>query len=552
MVTEALKPSFLEDNMEMTNNFRISDVYEEKVFDEIFNYQLEIGNLIKTDYSSNVWTFYYGTRQTKNKFNFTKIHSSKTNSLDEVANVEMVLKAWVLSNIDEERSIESLKKYFDYITEFLLLSDFFSINKMDVCRESLMSCDDRKRWNLCIPTLNLLDFLDNSSFNTYYEFLINIKNTINLENVSGKTRSLPNVKDVLNFSKIVDTFESNLVNKSTDYYSYFPIILWWKLGNIIPMRPSEFVSINKKSLSIENNKHYIKLPRIKLKKNSRRIQIVSKIAIPEEIYTLINGYLSATSNDSERTNLFSVKLNPILNVSKYIDFNYTLMSRLLSNFYENIASLQYNGVFNEKVRLNDTRHFAFINLMRQGYHPVEIARLGGHTSLQAQYHYQQHLDYWVEFESLQLLYSSSKAIFNSDNEYYPVNIEFILDKVLHPIEPTYKGKLKLGYCTDSLQRCRTKRCITCLSWGIDIDEFKQKRKEITLQLKELENGIDRALSTLKKLYEIALNNCFKDDNFSNLNPNFQKDLYNARLKLDEQQQLLTKFQYNILKGKLND
>lgn len=152
-----------------------------------------------------------------------------------MVDVKKTLKAWILSNIDENRSIESLKKYYDYVVEFLLLSDFFSINQLDLCEEYLMSCDDRKRWNMCVPTLNLLDFLDNSLFNDYYRFLINIKNTINMDNVPGKTRSLPNVKDVLNLSKVINSFEQTIEYRSDEYYSYFPIILWWKIGNIIPI-----------------------------------------------------------------------------------------------------------------------------------------------------------------------------------------------------------------------------------------------------------------------------------------------------------------------------
>ncbi|WP_342534991.1 site-specific integrase [Lysinibacillus sp. FSL K6-1151] len=552
MAIEVLDSYVKDADIESTNNFRISDAYDNQMFEDIFYDQIEQGNLITTDYNSLTWNFYYKTRQTPNKFDFNKINIYGSKKLDETVNIELVLKAWVLSNISD-RSIESLKKYFDYTVEFLLMSDFFSKSKLDFCNEFLMSNDDRKRWNLCIPILNLLDFLDNSSFDDYYKLLIQIKASINVENVSGQTRELPNVKDVLVISQIVDNFENNLEYKSDDYYVFFPIILWWKLTNIIPMRPSEFVSINKNALSIENGKFYISLPRIKIRKNSRRIQIVNKIAIPEEIYTLIKDYLFATNNDNERNNLFSVKgISKKLPVSsRYLDLNYEIMSRLLNRFYDSIVTVRYKAIFEEKVRLNDTRHFAFINLMRQGYHPVEIARLGGHTSLQAQYHYQQHLDYWVEFETLQLLYSTSKSIFDNDGgEHYPINIDFILNKVVHPIEPTYKAKLELGYCTDPLMLCRTKDCINCPNWGIDLDEFNAKKNIIKKRLQELESNIDKALTSLKKLYEITLNDCFNDDEFSNLNPLFQKELFNARLKLDEEQSKLSKFKYNILKGKI--
>ena len=66
-------------------------------------------------------------------------------------------------------------------------------------------------------------------------------------------------------------------------------------------------------------------------------------------------------------------------------------------------SLSLNKVINRKIRPNDTRHFAFLNLMTQGYHPVEIARFGGHVSIYSQYHYHQHLEYWVDSEVMELM-----------------------------------------------------------------------------------------------------------------------------------------------------
>lgn len=102
-------------------------------------------------------------------------------------------------------------------------------------------------------------------------------------------------------------------------------------------RPSEFVAITKNAISIENNQFYITLPRIKLQKNSRRIQIINKISIPSEIYYLIDQYLVSTTVDSERNTLFSVNLNPLVNNSKKVDLNYFLMSKLLNDFYENIV-----------------------------------------------------------------------------------------------------------------------------------------------------------------------------------------------------------------------
>src|SRR5699024_12777022 len=69
----------------------------------------------------------------------------------------------------------------------------------------------------------------------------------------------------------------------------------------------------------------------------------------------------------------------------------------------NINNFSSRKIVNRKIRPNDTRHFAFLNLMTQGYHPVEIARLGGHNSLNSQYHYHQHVEYWVASEVMELM-----------------------------------------------------------------------------------------------------------------------------------------------------
>ncbi|BCC00639.1 hypothetical protein BCJMU51_2846 [Bacillus cereus] len=56
-----------------------------------------------------------------------------------------------------------------------------------------------------------------------------------------------------------------------------------------------------------------------------------------------------------------------------------------------------------QLRPNDTRHLAFMSLMMQGYSPVEIARLGGHKTIQTQLHYSSHKEYWVDSEVFKLM-----------------------------------------------------------------------------------------------------------------------------------------------------
>ena len=73
----------------------------------------------------------------------------------------------------------------------------------------LYECDDRTRWNLCIPTLNFIDFMKKLMLNKLIKMLVDIKD-INVQKVGGMVRKLPPSNDVLTFSWVVESFLKNL------------------------------------------------------------------------------------------------------------------------------------------------------------------------------------------------------------------------------------------------------------------------------------------------------------------------------------------------------
>ncbi len=81
-------------------------------------------------------------------------------------------------------------------------------------------------------------------------------------------------------------------------------------------------------------------------------------------------------------------------------FNAGALLTLLERFYEDVVFKKYKLSVERKINLNDTRHITFTSLLLQGISPIEIARLGGHTTLKAQYHYQQNVRVLCEYRNL--------------------------------------------------------------------------------------------------------------------------------------------------------
>ncbi|MDY0409804.1 site-specific integrase [Paracerasibacillus soli] len=209
-------------------------------------------------------------------------------------------------------------------------------------------------------------------------------------------------------------------------------------------------------------------------------------------------------------------------------------------------NLDLEKVINRKIRPNDTRHFAFLNLMTQGYHPVEIARLGGHVSIYSQYHYHQHLEYWVDSEVLELMlkFSLNQNIGQHTKEIFDEK-EFKKKFILRPSEnKDVRIPLSIGYCTDPNQNCKVDDHVFCDAWRISFEEYKEKADIILKKINDKENMTKQLLQNLKDLYQIAMKG-FKEGLYSEKNVLFNRELIETSKQLKH-----SLYQLAILKEKV--
>jgi glucose-6-phosphate 1-dehydrogenase len=63
----------------------------------------------------------------------------------------------------------------------------------------------------------------------------------------------------------------------------------------------------------------------------------------------------------------------------------------------------------DRLTTGDARHYAFCNMMLQGFNMLSIARIGGHKTLRMQMHYHAHLEHFAVFRFIKAYDSSDEV-----------------------------------------------------------------------------------------------------------------------------------------------
>lgn len=501
------------------------------------------------DFNEDIWTLHDETTKTNRYIRYDCLSDILLTSTK--YELKTIVKCWAATLVDKGLSPRTISSKVNGLLQIVTLSNGFSKNSFDSSIENIEKSTSRSRLSLCNGVLNFFDYFPYADEEGIY--------TAKIWEIKSKTerkigiRELPSSQDILKFSMVVeDYFKSNL--SDDDYRKYFCIYLWWNLTTIIPLRISEFCDIKRNSLIQVDDGFLLKLPR--KKQNNRRIQVIDSILIPKRLAEAINAYEISTKEYGNSSTLISYLSLPFQ--KHYLDqkidtesFDSNIFSYILNDFYNEIVckrygfkimehenvkavehSLSLNKVINRKIRPNDTRHFAFLNLMTQGYHPVEIARLGGHVSIYSQYHYHQHLEYWVDSEVMELMlkFNLNRNIGQHTKDIFDEK-EFKERFILRPSEnKEVHIPLSIGYCTDPNQNCKVDDHVFCDAWRITFEEYKEKSDIILKKINDKENVTKQLIFNLKNLYQISIKG-FKNELYSEKNVLFNRELVETSKQL---------------------
>lgn len=471
------------------------DVVETHYYEEVNTVQYkEVFDLLKKEgyiksefFEDTIWLLPCDIKLRNFKFLF---------NLDLYKNMNNVLKGYILLKRLGGMTPASCYNIFSKLKTLLFKTD--GLSDVQKIKEIIAEMNDIEAWKYSLILDNFLDFYKPEKRNEIKNFCSSIPK------LNYGSRDLPSFVDVLKFDEIIDEyFDNEDRNKSLKYY---PILIWWKVTNIIPMRPIDFFELKSNCVNKDKNGiHWINLGRSKSKTYSpKRLLRQDSVEISKDIYNLILHFQRIKNElkiESDYLmpyvffNKFHKQDKSSLRKIKYERVGESQFARLLSNFYKEIVNVRYGNL--DKITTGDTRHFAIINLFLQGFNALTIARMAGHSRLEAQDNYYNHATHYAQsyvYHLAQKVHEENIALkttqgFLSDRR-YAIDRGIIHDDITHFKNVDY------GYCSDTSDEfplnCK-EDCRVC-----DFYIFKPLLNEYDEGLKWLEDSSEKLNMEINK------------------------------------------------------
>lgn len=500
--------------------FKNTDInfYEDK-----FSDLKELSVIQEGEFSNNSWTII--------DLN-TKVHYTFEFPLNRNRELTLALKSYVVLQVMEGFSVAHCQSILNRILRTISMSNNFDSEGYTAFELRFDQLSPRQKEDYSISCLGFYDFYASLFDRRYYSFL----KTIPI--ADRKARELPDYQSVIAFDEIIKSFmdASSLEEKKR----FYPLYLWWRITTVIPTRPEEFLLIKSNSVFERNNSYWIKIPRKKKERSHiNQLEIEDTLKITKEIFDIIVEYKEMLTEEERSEYLFSYmgyfnfikeshKQQSLGRRNRTDKMDKGQMYELLDDFYKEIVEERYKELDVSRVKLGDTRHFAFCNMMLQGFNMLTIARIGGHQSLKSQVHYSHHLDYFAEAK-VRVLSDQIKR-----NRKRDIGMSFtdeINSLIVRSKMNNRNGlRVKNGYCHDVEfpNNCMSE-CLYCPSFTVDINNNPNVLKDLLSKSKQISQNISDQIETMQKLSR----EMFYDIKTVQYSHEEQERLFNLSKKLEQ-------------------
>lgn len=424
-------------------------------------------------------------------------------------NFNLALKAYTVVRLLSGRAPISIYNEAILIKKSIIESNgYTSLNKLEAMLEHQGQANVYQGYQMSIDIKRFLSFYKI----TNYEQIVAI---CSQQSLKRTTRELPDFEDIMIFDDIVnDYFQSHPTEETLEY---FPIMLWWLLTNILPLRPTEFLMLEKDCLQFNENyasPYRITVPRIKNKSNSPGFEHrFDSVEIDEKAYSIINNAIHLLNTiGSESKYLFPVELLWAYRKVKLPKKNKRINRRdfdlLKKHFYEKVVEGIYGKYDLERIKSGDTRHFAIINMALQGFNMLSIARMAGHDVIKSQFSYYSHAEHFAQSYVYRLAQKKvenkitgemSSGIFGWKRYVYDKGKSMDIDKLEDIV-----GQVKHGYCTeqkDIFPETCIEHCEFCPNYAFKptINEKAKAIAWLSDSSRSLEGKIRESIELMKDL-----------------------------------------------------
>lgn len=477
---------------------------------------LKIENVFKNDnFDENIWISHAYDGKVTLKFDL--FSAEKTNR---------ILKSYVVVKMNDGGICSrEAQKILRIAKKYLLKTNFLNRELDDVFMNSIHLFSDQEKLEL----ISFREFLNFANIENSEEY---IKIIDGVSFPQPKYRKIPNYQSILMFDVILKNYIANTIVSEQE--KYFPLVLWWKITTILPLRPIEFCSLKKNCCYFDENQkcYFLEVERKKIKNSKikiKEIPIINKIKVTEEVFDIIQKYKSLTSSNSNeyllsqksyRKFLKTVELDLSNEISREDQSLTTAQMRtLLQNFYDEIIrkEFKYNVVEKtiatedhshyeiQRMQLGDTRHIAMCGLLLQGFNPLTIAKLAGHSTLRDQMNYFNHMQSYLDAnvfvlaKNIKLEFETNYVDLEAQRTWKKDVIERkILNEEFHFLRQVEGGKCRSN---NFPSECTLDGCLFCRDHFIHDNSLTPELVENYMKIKDedIKNKIDCLKNIMKNM-----------------------------------------------------
>ena len=485
---------------------KINDEIDLPDCEDMFAELKEKGIIRNNDFEDDVWIGYYDLSEMNMHFDF---------NMDVPQEMILSLKKYILVKLYLKKNVVHVTNVaFSHVKDMILKTNILDIDATSYFKKYVLEKND------VLYLINCKEFLQFCTYPRACEFYSMIKN-LSIKN-NPISREIPDYDSILKYDCLIrdfiDTGNIDLRMK------YCPILIWWMISTIIPLRPSEFVLLKRNCIYKEKDKCYIHVERIKSRADRKKhtIPIMTEFQIPETLFEFISDFIDYANEIDGGSYLVSDNFYIKQLAKNYKRNKEKITLQKFNNLFKMFEKDVVEGIYHyeivalgtaikdnqiERIRLGDTRHLAFMNMLMQGLNPLYIQRIGGHYTLEEQLSYCNHLDTFTSAKT----YVLSKML-NNKNEVYYRNYSDNVDWGLKQTEKELLGakfyqlpKVKdgAGRCTSTYfpTDCKCEECLFCEHFIPEKDVAQTYISE--LKQNNLQN-IEIKKELLKKLFKEQL------------------------------------------------
>ncbi|EMY4798079.1 hypothetical protein V8T67_003796 [Bacillus pacificus] len=423
--------------------------------DEFANFK-EKGIILNTFFEDNTWVVTNQVDTKTLKFNFSEVEfrnqiAQQNRKMGTYAEFVDALKAFLVFRLNDYVLL-TVTSFLTFIKKIIKNTFFFAPQKATNWLSGLQA-PMKQGPELLVEFLEFYPFQDTEEF---IEKLLLDQVLIDENTDFGKEmnrRKLAEFQSYFYFDKLLNQFWDFSASDIEKLY-YYPLYLFWKITNILPLRVTEFTVIPRDCLNPDDKGNYtLTIRRSALKGRTKKTSIQHNLEddytlhdypISNDIAAIITDYkrmteqygtsefllsweahLTATiikHKNSPSRHLIANQTNGMNNLNKRI--NQHRLNQMLKSLYKEIFQdrMKLRVLYKDysrykedkpkvssedegkplnskeiiKIQLGDTRHFALINMVLNGISPVLIKDFTGHGSINQSYHYFGHIDQFVK------------------------------------------------------------------------------------------------------------------------------------------------------------